>query len=110
MPSERRVTLRDEVYGPDRRSLWAYFDSDGNLRIDGQDLGPKTAMVSEDGEYEWFQTIKKADLPRLRELLGADDREDLLDVLEARWSGSNSYDLERLLRDGDIEVERFVWG
>ena len=48
----RVVTLRDEVDGPDSRHLWAHIDQEGNLHIDGQDLGPKTAIVSSDGEYE----------------------------------------------------------
>ncbi len=36
----RRVTLRDETSGLDRRHLWAYLDDGGSLHIDGQDLGP----------------------------------------------------------------------
>lgn len=105
----RTVTLRSEASGADRRSLWAWLDEAGNLHIDGQDLGPATVMVSEDGEYEWFQTIRKSDLPRLLELLGAGVDDDILDVLADRWSEEKSYELELLLRESDIEVERLVW-
>jgi hypothetical protein len=31
----RRVVLRDEPPGADRRFLWAYLDPEGNLHIDG---------------------------------------------------------------------------
>ena len=88
--------------------MWAHIDQEGNLHIDGQDLGPRTAIVSSDGEYEWFETIKKSDLPRLIGLLGGNANADILDVLEENWTGQRAADLEALLREGDIEVDRFV--
>jgi len=105
----RVVTLRNETDGPDSRHLWAHVDQEGNLHIDGQDLGPKTAIVSSDGEYEWFQKIKKSDIPKLVGLLGGGAEDDILDLLEENWSGSRSADLEPLLRESDIKVERFIW-
>ncbi len=105
----RVVTLRDEIDGPDSRHLWAHLDQEGNLHIDGQDLGPKTAIVSSDGEYEWFQTIKKSELPKLIGLLGGKPEDDILDVLEKNWTGQRAAELEALLRESDIEVDRFVW-
>lgn len=106
---QRTVRLRAERDGLDRRFLDAYLDAEGNLHIDGQDLGPGTAPVSSDGEYEWFETIRATHLPRLRELLDAGHDEDLLDVLERSWSGPRAGDLEALLRDSDIPLERSVW-
>lgn len=105
----RNVTLRDERDGPDRRNLWAYVDDHGNLHIDGQDLGPKTASVSRDGEYEWFKTISATDVPKLLTLLGATAEEDILDVLESQWCGEKAGRLEQLLRDSDIKVDLFTW-
>lgn len=107
----RRVSLRAEEDGRDSRYLSAWIDEEGGLRIDGQDLGPGTAIRTDKGEYEWFQTIKPEHLPRLRELLGADPDEDLLDHLKASWSGRRSYDLERLLREHKDEIPSnlFVW-
>ena len=105
----RIVTLRHEVDGPDSRHLWVHLDQEGNLHIDGQDLGPKTAIVSSDGEYEWFQTIKKSELPKLIGLLGGKPEGNILDVLEENWTGERTPDLEALLRESDIEVDRFVW-
>jgi hypothetical protein len=106
----RQVTLRDERSGLDSRHLRAYLDDDGNLHIDGHDLGPGTAPVSNDGEYEWLEKISANDLPRLLALLGAPPDAPVLDVLEQRWTAIKSYDLERLIRESDIRVERFVWG
>ena len=76
----RRVTLRDERSGPDSRHLSAYLDDDGDLHIDGHDLGPGTAPVSNDGEYEWHEKISADDLPRLLVLLGAPADALILDV------------------------------
>ena len=108
-PVDRRVSLRAERDGRDSRYLDAYLDGEGNLHIDGQDLGPSTAPVSSDGEYEWFQLIRASDLPRLKELLGADPGESILDILEGSWTGRRSYDLEKALRESDIHVSRHVW-
>jgi hypothetical protein len=103
----RQVQLRDERDGEDSRHLWAYLDDAGALHIDGQDLGPKTAPVSHDGEYEWFQEIAPSDIPAVIELLGGRPGEAILDVLE-RFTGPQSYELERRLRDSDIPVKRYV--
>ncbi len=80
------------------------------MHIDGQDLGPATAPVSSDGEYEWFTTVAAEHVPRLLELLGAAPAGDILDVLKERFTGVRSYDLERILRGGDVPVERYVYG
>jgi hypothetical protein len=104
----RIVTLRDERDGLDTRHLEAYLDETGNLHIDGQDLGPSTSIVSSDGEYEWHTTVKAEDLPRLRGLLGAAEA-NLLDVLKQQWSGDRAGNLEALIRDSDIPVERSSW-
>ena len=109
MIGRRTVTLRDERYGRDMRALWAYLDDDGHLHIDGQDLGPATAPVSGDGEYEWFQTIDRSDIARLVVVLGGRDGDDVLDLLADIYTGARSYEFERLLRESDINVKRFVY-
>ncbi len=105
----RVVVLRDEHLGEDHRHLCAYRDQAGNLHIDGQDLGPGTAPVSGDGEYEWFKTIAARDVPRVVDLLDGRPGEDVLDVLERGWTGARSYDLEARLRGSDVPVELFTW-
>jgi hypothetical protein len=106
-PKRRTVNLRDERVGQDTRHLWAYLDDDGNLHIDGQDLGPATAPVSADGEYEWFQEIAASEVPALLSLLGAQPEELILNVL-ARYTGKRSYELERRLRESAIPVQRHI--
>jgi hypothetical protein len=105
MSNGRRVQLRYERDGPDSRFLWAYLDDQGNLHIDGQDLGPKTAPVGDDGEYEWFKTIRAEDVPKVVTLLGGSTGDDVLDLMEARYTGEASGELEKRLRESDIKVE-----
>ncbi|HEX4383021.1 MAG TPA: hypothetical protein VH083_08740 [Myxococcales bacterium] len=106
---ERQVKLREERNGRDSRHLWAWVDAQGRLHVDGQDLGPSTATVSSDGEYEWFQTIAAEHVPRLIGLLGGKPGNDLLDLLEARWTGARAADFEKLLRESGIPVERVTF-
>jgi hypothetical protein len=105
----RKVTLRAERTESDYRHLEAYVDEAGDLHIDGQDLGPGTAIVSDDGEYEWFETIDAVHIPRLVVLLGGQMGDDILDILERDYTGIGSYELEKRLRQSDIRVKRHVW-
>ena len=108
-PSRRKLMLREERSGTNRRNLWAYFGADGALHVDGQDLGPATSPASADGEYEWFTTIQPAHLSRLVELLGGEAGTDLLALLTERYTGAGSYELERILRESGIPVEVSVY-
>ncbi len=105
-----RVQLRAEER-PDGSwlHLWASLDDDGNLHLDGQDLGPVTRPVSPDGEYEYVTTIAAVDVPRFVELAGGTPGHDVLRLLADRWSGPASFELERMLRASDIPVELQVW-
>jgi hypothetical protein len=105
----RTVTLRDEKEGRNSRHLSAYLDNDGNLHIEGQDLGPATAIVSSDGEYEWHEVISARDVPRLLTILGADPSAGVLDDLEMHWSGVRAGELETRIRTSDIDVKLSVW-
>jgi len=105
---DRMVLLRAERKGGGLRSLRAYLEPDGSLLLAGHDLGPFTAPVSPDGEYEWYEKIKAEDLPRLLELLGADAESDILDVLAEHCTGMASYDLEKKLKESTIPVSLFV--
>lgn len=105
--AEGRVVLRDERAGADSRHLSAYLDAEGNLHIEGQDLGPATRPFGRDDEYEWFERIARSDVPALITLLDGAADEHILDVLK-RYTGAASYELERRLRDGNVPVRRHV--
>jgi hypothetical protein len=107
--TRRTVVLRHQRYGPDIRHLEAYLDDDGNLHVDGHDLGPGTAPVSDDGEYEWFETIAAADLPCLVKLLGGRDGEAVLDLLARCYTGPAASEFTLALYASDIPVKRITW-
>jgi hypothetical protein len=108
-PTVNCVTLRDEHQGENHRYLCAYVDEHG-LHIDGQDIGPCTEAVTDEYEYEWCQTIAVVDIPRFVSLLGGREGEDVLVILTRHWcAAGRSYELERLLRESDISIDRTVW-
>jgi hypothetical protein len=106
---KRNVQLRHEVNGRDSRFLSASITEAGDLVIAGQDLGPSTSIVSSDGEYEWWRTIKAEHFPALLQLLNAPPGSDVLQVLASHWTGPASHELERCIRESDIPSEVSAW-
>jgi hypothetical protein len=105
----RTVSLRAEHDGQDHRYLSATLNTEGALVIEGQDLGPKTASVSSDGEYEWSRTILREHIPKLLILLDEPADADILSTLERHWTGPKSYELESRIRDSDIPSALWIW-
>ena len=66
-------------------------------------------MTWSEGSTPFSSNINKSELPKLIGLLGGKPDDDILDVLEESWTGPRAADLEALLRESDVEVERFVW-
>ena len=83
-------------------NLDASLQRDGSLRISGQDLGPVTKGISPDGEYEYFYTVAAEDVPALVVALGGQPGIDVLDLLEQRWSGDDSYSLGAAIRSSGV--------
>jgi hypothetical protein len=101
---ERVVTLRSEEVGDSAFHLRAYL-RDGDLVLEGQDFGPITAVMSPDGEYEYWITVRAEHLPALRDQLAIEPGADLLDTLVADWSGPRAVELERAVRNGAVPSE-----
>lgn len=101
--SGRAVQLRD---GERDRYLKAYIDDHGNLHLDGEDFGPEIAVITPRESYEWFTTIAADDIPRLIGLLDGREDEGVVDLLEREYTGERADELERRLRESDIEVAR----
>ena len=53
-------------------------------------------------------TIAAGDVDRLS-LLGGQPGDDVLVLLERDWTGRQSYEFERLLRESGIPVNLFTW-
>ena len=108
MDARRTISLRQEHDGNDHRYLDAALNAAGDLVLVGHDLGPGTAMVSSDGEYEWSRTVRREHLEALLGALGAAAGANVLDVLARDWTGPASHDLETLLRNGAVPSEVHV--
>ncbi|KHO22995.1 hypothetical protein QQ25_07080 [Mycolicibacterium setense] len=86
-------------------NLDAYLDSNGTLRIVGQDLGAVTEFISPDGEYECYYTIAAEDVPALTNALGGQPEADILDVLARNSSGDASYGLDRTIESSGVKYQ-----
>src|SRR5665647_2198270 len=70
----RTVTLHDH----DGLHVWATITADGELLIQGQDLGGYPGA----SEYEYAFRVSSADVSTVRAALDASDGDDLLSLLE----------------------------
>lgn len=86
------------------RRVWAEIRGDGHLVVQGQDLGPGTAPISADGEYEYAYSIKVEDIAVVLAALGAEAGADPLAYLTEHWSGPAAFALTRRLH-GMAEAE-----
>ena len=77
------VILREEIVGLDQRHLSATLNSEGDLVIAGQDLGPTVKKRTGEREYEWVHTIRKQYIPQFLELLKQDPKSDVMTVLQS---------------------------
>ncbi len=99
------VVLRRSQGSGGSRSLLASLDHDGNLTIDGHDIGPEVEQFWGCSEYEWRWNIHAADVPALKEALGGRGR--ILNLLKTRFSEDHAAELQSFLRQAGIEYT--VW-
>lgn len=81
---------------------------DGSVEFAAQDLGPITARVSDDGEYEYWRTVAADHVPLLVWLLGGEPGEHVIELLARHWSGARSFELEAVLREAPFPVQLFT--
>lgn len=80
------VVLLNESSANGTRHLSARIDENGDLCIDGQDLGSGVGQFWGEGssEYEWCITVQAAEIPRVIAALGGAKGDDVLALLAAR--------------------------
>ena len=103
----RRVTLRDQTFGADRRLLWAVLTEAGDLRIEGQDLGPGVEEIFGEGksEYEWDVVVRASDVPSAIVALGGAPGDDVLTLLSRRYSGFDASEIEPRLKASGVPIQ-----
>ena len=103
------ISLLNERDGPNSWFIDASLDEQGNLLIAGQDIGPATATMSSDGEYEWSVVVPASSLGRAVVVLGGRAGEPILELLARDYSGRAAYGIRRKLEEAGIPVELFTW-
>lgn len=103
----REVTLRSKRDREGTRALWAYLDKNGNLCVDGQDLGAGVSGVFSAGiaEYEGSHMIEKNDIPRLVKALHGNPGDDILDILKKRFDKEPRFDISDFCKKRRITVD-----
>ena len=95
--TKKSVVLRNAS----NRHLEASIRANGDLVIEGQDLGAEVESFFGFSEYEWVWTVSAANCDGLLLALGA--RTDLLSALGERFSGERAADLQSFLESEGIE-------
>lgn len=100
---EYRVVLRNVQEAGDIRYLGAILTGDGELKIEGQDVGDDVEEIFGYREYEWVWTIRSEDVAALLKALGKSS--DPLSALEAQFSGEDAGKLKAFLDTNEIPHE-----
>lgn len=66
---EMQKNIFSEEAGNERRHIWASIDTQGDLCLQGQDLGPTVEAIWGDSDYEYWLTIKSGDKDKVLLLL-----------------------------------------
>lgn len=87
------------------RLLEASITAEGDLLIEGHDLGDGVERHFGVREYEWTWTVPAASLPVLLRAMGASG--DVLAVLRERFSGDDAAALGPFLESHGIPTDRW---
>ena len=110
-PGERvkpkTVVLRDELSPKGSRYLSARLSENGDLSIEGQDLGSGVEEFWGAGlrEYEWTIVVGAIHIGKVVAALGGTDGDDVLSLLAARCSDNERYASKDFLEKQGIPVE-----
>jgi hypothetical protein len=100
-----RVVLRKVRDADGTRHLQASLTRDGDVLIEGQDLGAGVERALGVYEYEWAWTIRAPDVPLLLGALGATS--DVLSALREQFSEDRAARLMDFLDSHNIPYERW---
>ena len=92
-------------------NIVARFEN-GNLIIDGYDIGKTVEEAWGDSDYEYILTIHQEEVSLLCEELkiNTHDHHLILQEIAKRFQGNTCFsDIEKFLTDKKIKYERFTW-
>jgi hypothetical protein len=94
--------IRDQLGA---RNLWASLTPNGDVQIEGQDLGDgvENFWGKSYTEYEYAMTIQATDVPALLDALGSET--DVLSALQKHFENSNTSDPKSFLEEHGVPYE-----
>ena len=98
-----QVTLREERTKGDYRFLGAELKENGDLVIEGQDLGNGVKCAFGCVEYEWCWTIKANDIPLFKKAIGSE--KEILEILETYFSREKASGLYEFMQNNKIPFD-----
>lgn len=101
------ITLLDEYTGKNSWHLQARVSENGDLIIEGQDLGHCVEQFWGTGytEYEWEITVRAVHIPKLIVALGGKDGDNVLLLLAARYKDDNRYADKGFFEEQSVPIE-----
>ena len=94
------VVLRDSKDSDGIRYLGASLKSNGDLIINGHDLGSGVSKIfgSDFNEYEWNYTVDSKNLSLLIKELGGNEKDHILQLIREKCTGMKAINLEEVVR------------
>jgi len=93
-------------------TIEVYFDPNGNLVVDGYDIGKTVDEYWGDSDYEYTTTLIPEEVKKLYPLFNLPDgaQRELLLALQARFHTNTCYsEIQRFLEKNDIRYTGFSW-
>jgi hypothetical protein len=90
----------------------AYFDTTGNLVIEGYDIGKTVEEYWGDSDYEYSTTIQPGEVKKLSLALNLTpgSKAELLNYLQTHYNQNDCYSkIQKLLTHHQIKSEGFSW-
>lgn len=102
---QKKAILRNQRDEGGLRYLEAQLKWNGDVVIEGQDLGKGVEDAFGCSEYEWTWVIKSKNVRLLRNVL--DNTEDIIQTLEKYYSDKNASKLYDFLESNKIPIEGY---
>jgi hypothetical protein len=105
--THRSIVLQELRSPQMSQHISAQLTVEGNLVIEGQDLGAGVESFWGKGhrEYEWYITVRAAHIPQLIAILGGMNGDDVLSLLEKRYAEDEKYASISFLKEQGVPVE-----
>lgn len=103
--ADRYITLHESESGKNYHRLDARLSAEGDVVIEGQDLGEIVEAFWGYPEYEWDITIRAANVPLLVAALSGVAGDDVLSLLAARCAVDERAASKTFLEERGVPIE-----